>query len=443
MNSLQARLQLGLLLSLLLLALLLFFGGSAAVRQVAQSYVAARLEHDAEALLAALQPAAGRGSGVAMAMQGQRVTPVYLQPFSGHYYLVQVDGERLRSRSLWDQDLDLPKLAPGDTRLWRAAGPQSQQLLVRAAGYRKLDHILTLAVAEDIAPIELQIARLQRYLAIAAAGAIGLLLLIQHLVVRNGLRRLERVRADIRHLEQGRIQRLSEAVPDEIRPLVEELNHLLALLASRLERSRNALGNLAHALKGPLNLLVQCLDAGDSGPRARVQTARIRQLIDRELRRARLAGTGTPGQRFDPAAELPDLVAMFTRMYGERQLRIQCVRQPSHPLPIDREDLLELLGNLLDNACKWARTQVRFGLDEADSELRIQVEDDGAGVSEEQIAQLTQRGMRIDQEVDGHGLGLAISQDITRLYGGALAFDRSPELGGMRVRANLILAHRD
>ncbi len=445
MNSLQARLQLGLLLSLLLLALLLFWGGSAAVRQIAEAYVAARLEHDAEALLGALQPtrAQGQGTSALMGMQGQQATPVYQQPFSGHYYLARLDdGEPLRSRSLWDHELAAPALKPGETRLWRAAGPQDQALLVRAAGYRKRGFNLTLAVAEDIAPIERQIRRLQGLLAAAAAGAIALLLLVQRLVVRHSLSRLERVRTDIQRLEQGQTQRLSEAVPDEIRPLVQEFNRLLALLGSRLERSRNALGNLAHALKGPLNLLVQSLDAGDSGPQAQAQTNRIRQLIERELRRARLAGAGNPGRQFAPAAELPDLIAALARMHRGRQLDIRCSRRPSAPLPIDREDLLELLGNLLDNACKWARKRVRFALEQDQGELRITVEDDGAGVSAAQLAQLAQRGVRIDQEVEGHGLGLAISRDIARLYGGGLAFDRAPELGGLRVRARLRLGKR-
>jgi signal transduction histidine kinase len=438
-NSLQARLQIGLLLSLLLVALLLFWGGSAAVRQIAEAYVATRLEHDAEALLGALQPP--QAEDMHISMGGQRVTPVYLQPFSGHYYLVRLnDGEPLRSRSLWDHELALPTLATGETRLWRAAGPQDQALLVRAAGYRKQGRNLTLAVAEDIAPIELQIRRLQGLLAAAAAGAIALLLLIQRLVVRHSLGRLERVRADIQRLEQGQTERLSEAVPDEIRPLVQEFNRLLALLASRLERSRNALGNLAHALKGPLNLLVQALDAGDSGPQAQVQTSRIRQLIERELRRARLAGAGKPGQQFDPAAELPDLIAALAGMHRGRELEIRCNRRPAAPLPIDREDLLELLGNLLDNACKWARRRVRFELEQDGEELRITVEDDGPGVSAAQLAQLAQRGVRIDQEVDGHGLGLAISRDIARLYAGGLEFGRAPELGGLQVRVRLRLA---
>ncbi len=438
MNSLQARLQLGLLLSLLLLALMLILGGSAAVRQIAEAHVAARLEHDADALLGALQPATAEGGG--MGMSGQRVTPVYLQPFSGHYYLVRrPEGQPLRSRSLWDHELVVPAMVPGATDLWRADGPQDQALLVRAAGYRKRGQNLTLAVAEDISPIERQISRLQGLLAAAAGGAIALLLVVQSLVVRHSLRRLDWVRADIQRLEQGQARRLSEAVPDEIRPLVQEFNRLLALLGSRLERSRNALGNLAHALKGPLNLLVQALDAGDSGPQAQAQTSRIRQLIERELRRARLAGAGSPGRQFDPAAELPDLVAALTRMHRGRALDIRCSRRPSDPLPIDREDLLELLGNLLDNACKWARRRVRFELEQDQGELRITVEDDGAGVSAAQLAQLAQRGVRVDEGVHGHGLGLAISRDIARLYGGGLAFDRAPQLGGLRVRARLSL----
>lgn len=444
MRSLESRLHFGLFLSLALLAGLVYWGGTAALRQLAESVVTARLDHDGEALLGALR--AGRQHHGGGQVNEPSLAPVYLQPFSGHYYLMQfADGERLRSRSLWDYNLTLPTVAPGRTDLLRIGGPQEQQLLVRLAGYRKQGRALTLAVAEDVTPIEARIARYQAWFGLGASAAVLLLLLLQRLVVRRTLRPLDRLREDVRNLEEGKIQGLSEAVPDEIRPLVRELNRLLRLLGKRLERSRNALGNLAHAIKAPLNLLVQELDEPELDAHRRLrdslqtQTERIRQLMERELRRARLAGAGKPGRHFDPRQELPALVSTLGHMHQGRRLQIRCVGQPPHPLPIDREDLLELLGNLLDNACKWAESQVRFALEEQPDGIDIWVEDDGKGVSQDQLTQLAQRGVRMDEAVDGHGLGLAISRDITRLYGGHLGFDRSPALGGLRVQARLLL----
>ena len=448
MRSLEGRLHFGLFLSLVLLAGLVYWGGTQALRQLAESVVTARLQHDAEALLGALRPGRQRRRG------GQLIDPsltsVYLQPFSGHYYLMQfADGELLRSRSLWDYSLDLPTLTPGGSELLRLPGPQDQTLLVRLAGYSKKGRELTLAVAEDIKPIEARIARYQGWFGLGASAAVLLLLLIQRLVVRRTLRPLDHLREDVRNLEEGKASGLNAAVPHEIQPLVQELNRLLGLLGKRLERSRNALGNLAHAIKAPLNLLVQELDGPELGdhPRLRAslqtQTERIRQLTERELRRARLAGAGKPGRHFAPPQELPALIATLQHLHHGKALQIRCAGHPPHPLAIDREDLLELLGNLLDNACKWAVSQVRFALAEHPDGLDIRVEDDGKGVSEHQLAQLAERGVRMDEAVDGHGLGLAISRDIARLYGGRLDFDRSPDLGGLRVQARLRLHPED
>jgi len=447
LSSLEKRLHFGLFLGLALLAGLVFWGGTQALRQLAESVVTARLEHDAEALLGALRPGRQRHRGGQLG--AARLTAVYQQPFSGHYYLMRfTDGELLRSRSLWDYQLDAPVLAPGNTELRRLPGPQEQRLLMRLAGYRKQGRELTLAVAQDITPIEARIARYQRWFVVGASAAVLLLLLIQRLVVRRTLQPLDRMRDDVRHLAHGQVRELNEAVPDEIRPLVRELNRLLELLGKRIERSRNALGNLAHAIKGPLNLLVQELDDPRLGSHPlrinlQTQTERIRQLTERELRRARLAGAGNPGRHFDPSQELPALVATLHHLHQRRELQIHCTGHPAYPLAVDREDLLELLGNLLDNACKWALSQVQFELREHGEDLQIRVEDDGKGVSQGQLVQLAERGVRMDEAVDGHGLGLAISRDIARLYGGTLEFDRSPGLGGLRVQAQLRLHPED
>jgi len=443
-NSLERRLQIGLLLSLALLAAALLWGGRYIVADVIQAYVVTRLQHDAEALLTAVHP--NRRGRMVMNTASARITPVYRQPLSGHYFQFNVaDAAPIRSRSLWDQVLEIPALARGETRVLTLDGPADQRLLVWCGGFLRAGRLTTLAVAEDIASLDAQIDTYQLRLTAGVVVAGLVLLLLQRLIVRRTLRPLDAVRADVHRLESGAIRTLDEAVPVEILPLVHEFNRLLGLLGARLERSRNALGNLAHALKTPLNLLLQRLDEDDlnaAGVREdlREQAERIRGLTERELQRARVAGSGSPGQRFDPGSEVPALIEAVQHLYADKALDIRCTECPQITLNIDREDLLELLGNLMDNACKWAAQRVELAIAPDADDLEITIEDDGPGVSDDAIESLTRRGTRLDESVSGHGLGLAVASDIARQYHGGLAFGRAG-LGGLRVTATLRISN--
>ncbi len=271
---------------------------------------------------------------------------------------------------------------------------------------------------------------------ILAAGGIGLILVIQGVVIRRTFRRLDHIRTELQQLEAGNIGKLSEAVPAEIYPIIKEFNRLLSLMQERLERSRNSLGNLAHALKGPLNLLVQYLDQEPdttSNQQAQLQAERIRQLTERELKRARMAGLGNTTQRFDPRVELPVLVDVLARIHHKSPRCITLDIAPEITRFGDREDMLELVGNLLDNACKWATEYVHCHIHIAANHIHLSVEDDGQGRSDEELQQMSQRGIRLDESVEGHGLGLSICKDIAKLYGGTLAFGHSVALGGLKV----------
>jgi signal transduction histidine kinase len=261
-------------------------------------------------------------------------------------------------------------------------------------------------------------------------------------VVRHAFHRLEPLREDINSLSSGHDKLLNEDVPVEMSPLVKEVNHLLQLLSRRNQRSRNALGNLAHALKGPLNLLTRYfdkqIDEGSEHLQAGKQLDRIRLLIERELKRARLTGGGTISQQFDPQVDLNDLLGALRQIYQVRNLRLEMqVDQACRPFG-DREDMLELFGNLLDNACKWAKHQVVCHISGTE-QMQIVVEDDGLGLKEGDIMRMTQRGSRLDENIEGHGLGLAIVHDVVELYNGQIEFDRSPKFGGLRVTVMLNL----
>ena len=234
-------------------------------------------------------------------------------------------------------------------------------------------------------------------------------------------------------------------MPAEVAPLVAEFNRLLARFERRLGQSRNAVGNLAHALKGPLNLLVRAADAlpedagagADAGPGAvRQHAERIRQLIDSELRRARLAGRTSRGTRFEPGPEIEALAGLLARIHPDRAVEVRVAVGPGVEIPHDRQDMLELLGNLLDNAFKWARSLVMVSLRSADG-LLVTIEDDGPGVEPGELARLGGRGVRLDESVAGDGLGLAIVREVVETYGGTLELGRSNRLGGFRAAVRL------
>ncbi len=271
-----------------------------------------------------------------------------------------------------------------------------------------------------------------------ASAGIALVLLVQGMVIRRTFKRFDSIRDELKQLALGNITQLTTRVPAEIAPMVVEFNTLLQTLQERLDRSRQALGNLAHALKSPLNLVMQYLDtlANHDAQQARLQAERIHHLMERELKRARLAGNGHSHQRFNPHQDLPDLIGVLRQLYVSKGCHIQCDIAPDVPRFGDREDMLELFGNLLDNACKWAQTTVHCQLQAQAQQLQIVIEDDGIALSIADFSRLTQRGVRLDESVEGYGLGLAICADIVKLYGGTLTFAHA-DLGGLRVTVQL------
>ena len=441
MKSLEHRLQIGLSLSLLVLFVMLWFLGQKSMNDLTHEFVGSRLEHDIESLLAVLKVQSNT-----LQLDSNRMTLIYNQPFSGHYYAIALNNlPVIASRSLWDESLEIPILKIGEKRLEVREGPDKQKLLVISMSFNKKGQHITITLAEDLSAIEIQQNIFKKYFFIASLLGLVLLFITQNIILRFSFKRLESIRSDIKRLEEGDILNLSEDVPAEILPLVQEVNHLLKLLEQRLERSRNALGNLSHALKSPLNLLFQyfnrqesdtiySLNNSENSIDANQQVERLDQLINRELKRARLAGKGGSTKRFNAAKELPDLVNVVEKIYLQRQLEIEVFIGSSITTFGDREDMLELIGNLLDNASKWADKIISLKINAiAVDQIHIIIEDDGAGIEEQQLASLLKRGERLDEAVTGHGLGLSIVNDIVKLYGGSIEFSRSELLGGLCV----------
>ena len=440
MTSLQARLSTGLVVVIALLTVLAVAMGGYSLRQLAEDFVASRVEHDLETLLAALEfDAAGHPQ-----LAADRISATFRQPYSGHYYRIESAGVELCSRSLWDAELPLPPFATNRFSRTFAAGPQGQHLLVVSRAFQVQGQAVTLLVTEDFSPVIAGLRRLLLQFGLIALIGFGGLLLIQRLIVRRGLAPLEQVRGELVRLGRGEIPHLSVTVPDEVRPLVAELNRLLELLGQRQQRARHALGNLAHALKTPLTALIQRVeqplsaDTADTGWQdLRQHIQQIRTLIEREMKRARIVGGGSPGQRVLLNQEVADLMATLRLIHRGRDLHLAAQIPPDSRFAGDRDDLLELLGNLLNNACEWAVTTVRLTVEAEREWLRLRVEDDGPGCPPAQLELLRQRGTRIDESRAGYGLGLAIAGDIVSQYGGALRLGFSADLGGFLAEVTI------
>jgi len=413
-----------------------------AIRKVAEDQMLVHLEHDGDALLSALSFDAGG----APRLDGAVVEAVYREPASGHYYVVHVDGRlALVSPSRTDGTPAATAIAPGRRASFHTAGPGEQSVLALTRGFSRLGHDISITIAEDLTELDGEIRDLRlAYL----AGLLPLLVaavLLQDFGIRRALRPLAGIRHELRQIERGALTRIEGEVPGEIRPLVDEINRLLSLVQRRLQQSRSAVGNLAHALKTPLAMLFRIADDAALPPDLRgemqAQTATMRARIERELKRARLAGSPGSGTSVNLHAELQVLARLLSSVHHDKALQFN-LEAPDRLLAYDREDILELLGNLADNACKWARRQVRIqaAMADADGErgiLHLTVSDDGPGCTAEEAKQLARRGLRLDESRSGHGLGLAIVRDIVNSYQGRLTIDRDPQLGGMRVRVEL------
>ncbi len=435
-SSLKTRLAWGLAVSLVLLFTLLAIGVKLAFQDILNTQMSTRLGHDAESVLNALTI-----DDMGPLVDPGRMDPIFSRPFSGHYFVVAAGDQRLRSRSLWDQDLQVD-FAAARKSPQVVQGPQGQTLLVIAHAYKKSGREVQIAVAEDLTHLQRAVQKAQWRYGFAVLIGLVLLVAVQRWLVGTTLRPLDGVLEDVAALERGDVVSLRETVPEEVRPLVAEINRLLTLMTHRVARSRNALGNLAHALKTPLTLLTQMADAPEiaANPvlrkRLSQETDTIGRLMERELKRARLAGAAAPGQRLDLNEELTGLASALAAVYREKNLKVVVDLPPNTGFSGDREDVLELFGNLMDNACKWAESTVRVRREMAPG-LVLTVSDDGPGAAPEVIDTLTERGTRADESAPGHGLGLAIAREVAESYGGSLVLDRSETLGGFKATVTL------
>jgi len=394
---------------------------------------------------------------------GQVVAPALtdlraLRPYSGRYWEIAEPGpdgrvraiEDLRSRSLWDSELRTPpdlaqrlRANPGEPIAFDAAGPQQgERLRVMARWttfYGRNGPVIFIA-AEDRRPIDREVVGFITATAVAF-GLLGAGLIIAVIIqVRVGLQPLFRLRTEVAEVRRGKTERLQADYPSELRPLTDELNALVAHNQETVERQRTHVGNLAHALKTPISVMIT-ESSQRPGPLAEVVTRQaevMRQQVDHHLRRARAAARSQgQGERTSVAEVLDELARTLERIFRDKGVAIDWDAPDDLHFLGERQDFMEIAGNAMENAGKWCKGRVRVRAAPAGPErMRLTVEDDGPGLTPAEREEVVLRGARLDENAPGSGLGLSIIDELARAYRGALTLGDTP-LGGLSVVVDL------
>jgi signal transduction histidine kinase len=354
--------------------------------------------------------------------------PQFDQVYSGWYWLVTDEtNARLRSRSLWDLSLDVssvpvaavPTIKTARDPLGREIRIATQRVILPNASAP-----VTFVVTGDAEALRAEIRHFDFVLRVAL-GALGLGLLLAVLVqIRFGLRPLERLAAEVQAVRTGQSSRLPALETAELDGIVAEVNSLIEHNHRVVSRARASASDLAHALKTPLAVMKSLEeDEGEAALERSAQLAAMERIVTRHLARASAAG---PGRRAaTPIAPIAEEISRgLTRIHADRDLRISNAIRTETSYPADREDLEEILGNLIENACKWAARCVRVS--------------DGPGMPIEQVKRATDRGVRFDERASGSGLGLAIVTDLVAVYEGELTLSHA-DLGGVKAQVALPL----
>lgn len=421
-NRLTRNLTINMLFVMSSLLVVMYFS----MQQLLQDYALTRLRHDAESLISAIQ----QDQNQRWRVNPARMSTVYDRVKSGHYYRIEVDNQRIRSRSLFDESFPASENAAVTSGHYVLDGPWQETWLIWHQQVSKNGHSFNIRVAEDIRPVARKLLQYTEYLALLILLATLMLIFLQQRTLRQAFQIFEWLRQNLAAIRHKETDNSGVPVPREIKPLVDEIEALVEQLRNRINRTRHAIGNLAHELKRPLQLL-SLQQSKDSAKESIDALEEIKNIVERELRRAKISGSRSTGAQFDLAQDVPGLIEVLTRIYPKIQIET-AMDSGIRSAGLDRDDMLELVGNLLDNACKYARQKVRLTIEQSPTLLKIIIEDDGAGISPQQIESISTRGTRLDETVQGHGLGLGICAEILDSYRGSIAFADS-DSGGLKV----------
>jgi signal transduction histidine kinase len=473
MTRLSTRLSLGLAISLALILTAQWFAMRHVFSDIATQQLVKKLVRDGEHLLANLRLDAHG----ALQLDETQLQAMYQRPFSGAYFVIQTGTQNFASRSLWDvtlviKPLDNQILNAGDMLSMMTAGPQNQRLLTVAHGYRKYQQTITIIVAEDVTALDASLRQFERWYGAISAVILALLLLLQSVIVKLSLRPLKLVEQNVAEIATGKKTTITAVGPAEITPLILEFNRLLSVMQRQSQRSKEAFGNLAHALKTQLAVINQALnnemashDAAHKTQSHSNNTAKLNaflqtltslmltvknatqamdNIVTRELKKVRLQRQAVAGKRISLSDTVKPLIETLQFIHQDKSLHIHCDISAKHLMLEDPEAFSELLGNVLDNACKWCSQQVYLAIKVVNRQystspnnelhtLVITVADDGLGCDASALNDLKLRGFRLDESTPGSGLGLAIAQDIVDNFGGTLSFSSAEAHGGLEV----------
>ena len=436
--SLKLRLAIAGGASLVVALVIAFHGLSLIFERHVERRVAAELNLHLDQLIAALHLDNGR-----LSLDREPQDPRFVRPLSGLYWQVESGGEVLRSRSLWDTELALPPLDPGGPVSRTIEGPAGSSLLLverEIVGGKALgNRTVLLAVAVIRTDIEAATSAFRRdmlpYLALLGALFIAATLL----QITIGLRPLSALRRKVAEIRFGRESRIGDAFPAEVLPLTRELDELVASRELQIRRAREHAADFAHGLKTPLQALAgdvrRLRERGETELADQIQSlaALMRRHVDHQLARARMAGR--PTGNADVRAVIARLLAVLERTPEGQLLHWDIEDNVDIRVRMDAEDLTELLGNIFDNAARYAGGTVSIRTEGTNDEARIVISDDGPGIPADRIDFVLGRGGRLDETSGGAGLGLAIANDIATAAGGSLSIENGTS--GLRVTIRL------
>ncbi|MBU3724716.1 MAG: ATP-binding protein [Burkholderiaceae bacterium] len=371
-------------------------------------------------------------------------------PYSGWYWQVQTNetgSVLLRSRSLWDSEMPLPRdfLQPGVLQTHEIIGPNSQHLLAVERVVQIEDPSLAqpamvrVSIGGDLSFVQEATAEFHRTTLIYLSFLGVLLVIVLIVQLRIGLAPLRHLAQSLTQLRRGEQSRIEGAYPAEIQPLVQEFNAVLESNEQMIERARRQSGNLAHAIKTPLAVLsAAAADSRQTEQKLRTAIATQVDTLNRQvswhLARARAsASIAVPGRTTQLHEVIHGVVNVMKRAYTEKNLRFDLTMAPQSLIFAgEKQDLQEIIGNLMDNASKWAKQIVRVRAAQIGHQIEILIEDDGPGIAEHLRNNVMKHGVRADELQPGTGLGLGIVSDLVSMYRGSISLDTS-SLGGLKV----------
>ena len=368
----------------------------------------------------------------------------YFQDVFHHAFAIRSPSGTIISPEAW-APLLTPLIESGNDGTLRVHDTEIADAPSDILAYRKSFQVgetpITVIVSEDLGALKRSQAELHAWTAIVSVLLILLLVAVIWFGITLSMRPVVTLKAALKRLQDGKISRIDVQSPEEFQPLVEQLNQLLDSLDQRLERSRDALANLSHSVKTPIAAVRQILDDkshplnNDLRHQMAARLNDIDKQLEAEMRRSRFAGPQV-GKSAYPLKQARDLLWMLGRLYPEKSFELSSALPEESRWPVEEHDLNEILGNLLDNAGKWSNGYVELSLSQDNGLTRMVVTDDGPGVNENEMTSLGQRGLRLDEQTPGHGLGLAIAREIVERYGGHVTFSAASG-GGLQVTVEI------